>query len=165
MAQPTPAAPGTSCWPSSAPRTRGHQRCPCRWAQLDDRVLRERPEWYLEKERLPPEQTVRKKPGRQAFARRQAQRFLGWLASTSSWDGNDGHGQPQCLRPEAASAGSGSERSVLIAGHNGALSALLPPDPAAQPVEGGKPPGLRNGEVVRLALEITATQCFWQRLP
>ena len=135
-----------------------------RWAQLDGRVLRERPEWYLEKERLPPEQTVRKKPGRQAFARRQAQSLLNWLSSTSSWDGNDG--QPQCLRPEAASADEpGSERSVLIAGHNGALSALLPPDPAAQPVEGGKPPGLRNGEVVRLALVITATQCFWQRLP
>ena len=134
--------------------------CSSRWAQLDDRVLRERPEWYLEKERLPPEQTVRKKPGRQAFARRQAQRFLGWLSSASSWDS-----QPQCtLRPEAASTDEpGSERSVLIAGHNGALSALLPPDPAAQPVEGGKPPGLRNGEVVRLALEITATQCFWQR--
>ena len=136
--------------------------CSSRWARLDDRVLRERPEWYLEKERLPPEQTVRKKPGRQAFARRQAQRFLGWLASASSWDS-----QPQCtLRPEAASADEpGSERSVLIAGHHGALSALLPPDPAAQPVEGDKPPGLRNGEVVRLALGITATQCFWQRLP
>ena len=139
---------------------------PC-WAQLDDRVLRERPEWYLEKERLPSEQSVRKKPGRQAFARRQAQRFLGWLSSTSSWDGND---DGQCgLGPEDARAdeseSSGSERSVLIAGHNGALSALLPPDPTAQPAEGDKPPGLRNGEVVRLALEITATQCFWERLP
>ena len=86
------------------------------------------------------------------------------LSSTSSWDGNDG--QRQCLlRPETASTDEpGSERSVLIAGHNGALSALLPPDPAAQPVEGDKPPGLRNGEVVRLALVITATQCFWERL-
>ena len=136
----------------------GHVSYPS-WLDLDLSALISDPQWYRQKELLPPHLSVTKPHGRNLFARRQADAILDFLHSAGSWqDDADLSPDPARGRSNGEGVVAWRERSVLVVGHAGALGALLPRLPARL----GKKHSLGNGQVVNYLLEVSDRQCRFE---
>ncbi len=123
------------------------------WIELDLSLLERDQQWYRAKENLPEHLSLTKPPGRQRFARRQADAILEFLHSDtwgwpSPWPEDEGQLIDPVRQTSSGAVAVWRERSILVVGHAGALGALLPYLPP--PKRPGRKHALDNGQVRRV---------------